>query len=278
MELFGRVKEAFDPAGVLNPGVLVRPRPLDADIRVRPAPRAAGAEPLAGRGRLGAGLRRTTAATSPPPCTAAPAWASAWPARPGTEPGHVPVLPGHQGREGLHPRAGPGSCRRWSTARVVTGGWRAPEVREALDLCLSCKACSAECPAGVDMAAYKAEVLHQAYRGRLRPRSHYALGQLPRWARLASRVPGLANAALGRRRAWAGRPGWRRASTRAARCRRSRPSRSAPGTGGRRAAGGRPAPRPGPRRCCCSWTPSPTTSPRRSARPRSGCWPTPGSA
>jgi Fe-S oxidoreductase len=79
---------------------------------------------------------------------------------------------------------------------VVTGGWRAPEVRQALDLCLSCKACSAECPAGVDMAAYKAEALHQAYRGRPRPRSHYALGQLPRWARLASRMPGLANAAL----------------------------------------------------------------------------------
>ena len=72
---------------------------------------------------------------------------------------------------------------------LVTGGWRAPEVREALDLCLSCKACSSECPAGVDMASYKAEVLHQAYRGRLRPRSHYALGQLPRWAALASRVP-----------------------------------------------------------------------------------------
>jgi Fe-S oxidoreductase len=48
----------------------------------------------------------------------------------------------------------------------------------------------------VDMAAYKAEVLHQAYRGRLRPRSHYALGQLPRWARLAARAPRLANGAL----------------------------------------------------------------------------------
>jgi Fe-S oxidoreductase len=80
---------------------------------------------------------------------------------------------------------------------LVTGGWRAPEVHEALDLCLSCKACSSECPTGVDMAAYKAEVLHQAYRGRLRPRSHYALGQLPRWARLASLAPGLANSALG---------------------------------------------------------------------------------
>jgi Fe-S oxidoreductase len=72
-------------------------------------------------------------------------------------------------------------------------GWRAPEVRESLDLCLACKGCASDCPTGVDMATYKAEVLHQAYRGRLRPASHYALGWLPRWARLAARAPGPVN-------------------------------------------------------------------------------------
>ena len=79
---------------------------------------------------------------------------------------------------------------------LVTGGWRAPEVHEALDLCLSCKACSRDCPVSVDMATYKSEVLYRAYRRRLRPRSHYALGWLPRWIRLAAVAPGLANAAL----------------------------------------------------------------------------------
>ena len=52
-------------------------------------------------------------------------------------------------------------------------------MHEALDLCLSCKGCATDCPTGVDMATYKAEALHQTYRRRLRPRSHYALGRLP---------------------------------------------------------------------------------------------------
>ncbi len=75
----------------------------------------------------------------------------------------------------------------------VQGGWRSPEVHEALDLCLQCKGCAVDCPTGVDMASYKAEVLHQSYRRRLRPRSHYSLGWLPRWSRLASRAPRLVN-------------------------------------------------------------------------------------
>ncbi|WP_291464149.1 FAD-binding and (Fe-S)-binding domain-containing protein [Actinomyces sp.] len=67
-----------------------------------------------------------------------------------------------------------------------------PEVLEALDLCLACKACSADCPAGVDMARYRSEVLFRTYRGRLRPLSHYTLGWLPRLTRVTARVPGLA--------------------------------------------------------------------------------------
>jgi len=86
-------------------------------------------------------------------------------------------------------------------------GLAAPEVREALDLCLACKGCVSDCPTGVDMATYKAEVLHQTYRGRLRPLAHYSLGWLPRWVALGARAPRLANrlltnpvlAAVGRR-------------------------------------------------------------------------------
>ncbi|WP_042387435.1 FAD-binding and (Fe-S)-binding domain-containing protein [Streptacidiphilus melanogenes] len=78
----------------------------------------------------------------------------------------------------------------------IRDGWRSTEVRDALDLCLACKGCKSDCPVGVDMATYKAEFLAHHYQGRIRPRTHYAMGWLPLWARLTQIAPGIANAAL----------------------------------------------------------------------------------
>ncbi len=76
-------------------------------------------------------------------------------------------------------------------------GFKSKAVNEALDLCLSCKACKTECPVAVDMTAYKSEFLAQRYKGRLHPLHHYVFGfsdQLARWGSLA---PRLTNAVLG---------------------------------------------------------------------------------
>ena len=80
---------------------------------------------------------------------------------------------------------------------VLEGGWRSEEVKDALDLCLSCKACKTECPTNVDLATYKAEFLAHYYEGRARPLYAYAFGMIDRWARMASHTPRVANA-LGR--------------------------------------------------------------------------------
>jgi FAD/FMN-containing dehydrogenase/Fe-S oxidoreductase len=79
------------------------------------------------------------------------------------------------------------------------GGFRSDEVKEALDLCLSCKGCTNDCPVSVDMPTLKAEFLSHHYRGRLRPRAAYAFGLIDQAARVASKVPALANLVAGSR-------------------------------------------------------------------------------
>jgi len=74
---------------------------------------------------------------------------------------------------------------------VLPSDWHNDAVHEALDLCLSCKACKSECPVSVDMATYKAEFLAHYYHGHSRPLQHYAFGFMDRLAHAASLVPGL---------------------------------------------------------------------------------------
>ncbi len=186
MGLFGAVKHAFDPQDLLGPGVLVDPAPVEADIRIPAARRITRADsPLAflyegDDGDFSQAVHRCTGVGK---CRAA-----------GTS--STVMCPSYQatGEEKDSTRGRARALQEMLNGGVVTDAWRSPEVHEALDLCLSCKGCASDCPTGVDMATYKAEALHQTYKGRLRPRSHYSLGRLPQLARIASRVPKLANA------------------------------------------------------------------------------------
>jgi Fe-S oxidoreductase len=83
----------------------------------------------------------------------------------------------------------------WEMLRgeVITDGWQSEHVKEALDLCLSCKGCKGDCPVNVDLATYKAEFLSHYYERHWRPIHAWAFGLIHVWARLASRVPGLVN-------------------------------------------------------------------------------------
>ncbi len=72
-------------------------------------------------------------------------------------------------------------------------GWQSEAAKDALELCLSCKACKHECPVNVDIATYKAEFLSHYYEHRRRPLHAYAFGMMDRWAHLASTMPRMAN-------------------------------------------------------------------------------------
>jgi FAD/FMN-containing dehydrogenase/Fe-S oxidoreductase len=186
LDAFGAFKHLLDPADLLNPGVLVRPRPLDADLR-RPAavplPRQAGFAFTEDDGDLTTAVHRCVGVGK---CRADSSGSGGFMC--------PSYLATRDEKDSTRGRAR--VLQEMANGTLVSSGWRSPEVRDSLDLCLSCKACSSDCPAGVDMARYKSEVAYRAYRRRLRPRSHYALGQLPRWSRWAGVAPRLVNALL----------------------------------------------------------------------------------
>jgi FAD/FMN-containing dehydrogenase/Fe-S oxidoreductase len=76
---------------------------------------------------------------------------------------------------------------------TITDGFRSEDVKEALDLCLSCKGCKGDCPVSVDMATYKSEFLSHHYKRRLRPLPAYTIGLIMFHARAAARAPRLVN-------------------------------------------------------------------------------------
>lgn len=174
IELFGAFKQLFDPRDLLNPGVLVRPAALDADLRrpaAHPLPAAGGFAFAHDAGDLTTAVHRCVGVGK---CRADSTAAGGFMC--------PSYLATKDEKDSTRGRAR--VLQEMANGTLVSRGWSSPEVHEALDLCLSCKACSSDCPAGVDMAQYKSEVLHRTYRGRLRPVNHYALGWLPRWARL----------------------------------------------------------------------------------------------
>jgi FAD/FMN-containing dehydrogenase/Fe-S oxidoreductase len=185
LRLFAEVKALFDPAALLNPGVVVAPPPVDADLRL-PA-----AKPLKSHGGFALSRDRGDLSVAAHRCV------GGGKCRADTTVGGGVMCPSYLATrdEKDTTRARARVLQELANGSLVKR-YAAPEIAESLDLCLACKGCSADCPAGVDMATYKSEVLHRKYRRRLRPPSHYALGWLPRWARMASAMPRAANALL----------------------------------------------------------------------------------
>ncbi|HVS99848.1 MAG TPA: FAD-linked oxidase C-terminal domain-containing protein [Solirubrobacterales bacterium] len=182
---FAEFKAIFDPDGMMNPGKVVDPNPLDADLRTGPDHRTRRLETTFrfpdDDGSFGDAVERCfgVGACRDQSGTMCPSYQVTLEEKHSTR-GRARLLFEMMRKDSLR------------------GGWRNEEVKEALDLCLACKGCKHECPVRVDMATYKAEFLSHYWRRRPRPRQAYALG-LIRWeARLASRAPRLANLLLQR--------------------------------------------------------------------------------
>ncbi|MFU8805854.1 MAG: FAD-binding and (Fe-S)-binding domain-containing protein, partial [Bradymonadaceae bacterium] len=183
MELHRRVKTAFDPGGIFNPGNIVDPKPIDADFRFEPGKPTPEIETYfdwqndlglvrATEKCNGAGACRKRAEAGGTMC---PSYMVTLDEKDSTR-GRANVFRTLLTREG-----------------EPEGAFTSDELYDALDLCISCKGCKSECPASVDMARMKAEFLQQRYDRKGTPISAMLFGRYAILSRLASLLPAFSN-------------------------------------------------------------------------------------
>ncbi|HVA81159.1 MAG TPA: FAD-linked oxidase C-terminal domain-containing protein [Candidatus Binataceae bacterium] len=181
IDAFRDFKRAFDPAARMNPGVIVDPHPLDSHLKQgagwRPREVTTHFDFSSEGGLAGAALkcvgigkcRKTDAGAMCPSYMAT--------------------------REEKHSTRGRARIILEAlTGDTLAGGFTDPALKEALDLCLACKACKGECPSSIDMAAYRAEFFSHYYAEHRRPLAAHFFGRMHDLARAASAAPALANA------------------------------------------------------------------------------------
>ena len=186
IQAFREFKSIWDPDWKMNPGKIVDPHRMDEDLRLGADyhpwdpethfkyPEDQGSFAHAVLRCVGIGKCRRKESERPDDDTMCPSFMVTHEER------HTTRGRAHHLWEMLH-------------GGVINNGWRDHNVKEALDLCLSCKGCKGDCPVNVDMATYKAEFLSHYWQARLRPRQAYAFGLIDQWARLASLWPGMVN-------------------------------------------------------------------------------------
>ena len=174
---FARLKELLDPGRVLNPGVLTDPERLDEGLRLEASPPRRARRTAVSFAAEG-GLARAGEA-----CNANGACRS----RAGA------MCPSFQALgDERHSTRGRAAILRGALEGQVSGGLADDGLHEALELCLGCKACAAECPAQVDMARLKVEALAHRYRARGVPLEARVAGHAHDLLALGARAPGLA--------------------------------------------------------------------------------------
>lgn len=174
---FARVKAAFDPDGVLNPGKIVDPPPMDANLRygtgypeVQEATwfRYDEAGGLQQAVEMCSGVGQCRKKLVGTMC-----------------PSYMATL------EEQHSTRGRANALRAALSGRLPGGLESDHLYEAMDLCLECKACKSECPSSVDMAKLKYEFLaryHQRHGYPLRSHLFARIDRLNRWMAPISRL------------------------------------------------------------------------------------------
>ena len=183
--LFTALKNAADPHGLLNPGKILDSQPMDVNLRFGADYRAQGWRPVldfSSQGGLvgaiemcnGAGVCRKEDGVMCPSFQAT--------------------------RQEMHSTRGRANLlRAMISEKFPTQQLAESSVHQALDLCLACKGCKAECPSSVDIAKLKVEFYHQYYQRHRRRLRDYLFAYIGWVAPLGSALSGVVNPLLSKR-------------------------------------------------------------------------------
>src|SRR5690625_789774 len=183
MPLLRRVKTLWDPQGIFNPGKILDPLPIDTDLRFSPGQKRVDPDTAfrwereGGVGSAieqcnGAGVCRKLAESGGSMC---PSYHATLEEKDNT-----------RGRANLFRQI-------FHSGIPDDEAFSSTEIKEGLELCLSCKACKSECPANVDMAKMKAEFLNGWHRENGIPFISRFFGEPERYYPLASAFAPLSN-------------------------------------------------------------------------------------
>ncbi|WCO03264.1 FAD-binding and (Fe-S)-binding domain-containing protein [Psychroserpens ponticola] len=177
-----RIKSAFDPNNIFNPGKIVDAFPMDKSLRYKPDRQEPEIETILDFSNTQGILRETEKCNGSGDCRKLPEFG-------GT------MCPSYRAtrNEKDTTRARANALREFLTKSDKPNKFNYEELKEVFDLCLSCKACASECPSSVDVASLKAEFQYQYQKANGFKFKDKFFAEFSKYNKIASKYPVLFN-------------------------------------------------------------------------------------